>query len=157
MPYKAKRPIRHMMAVTMVNTATTRASDPVSYTHLRIRYILHVKDSFFPGKLWQDRAYPDHLVLQVLVLSQHNLHIAVGQGDLIAAVKLYVIWDYVIFLENGGKRHCSSQNRTSLDWKLLPLDHMAYLDPVKKRNQLVPVSYTHLEHRLQPSQQASFC
>ena len=48
----------------------------------------------------------------------------------------------IILLKNSCQRHRSGKNRVSFNWKLLPFDHMAYFNAIKKRHQFIPCMRT---------------
>ena len=97
-----------------------------------------MKDSFFSGKIRKDCQYTVHLFFQILILSKLHSHVPVDKADRITAVKLDMIRDLIIFLENSRKGNCRIQHRFPFDIQFLIHNYFIYLDSVKVRNRFIP-------------------
>ena len=96
-----------------------------------------MKDSLLPCDLRKNGCHTVHFLLQILVLSKLYRDIPVDQTDGITAVKLNMVRDQVIFLEDRRKRHSSIQHSISLNIQFLIHHHFTHFDAVEIRHCLI--------------------
>ena len=101
-----------------------------------------MKNTFFSLNFGQNRYHSVHLLFQISIFSKLNSYIPIDEADRIAAVKLDMIGDHIIFLKDCRQCYSCIQYSISFNIQFLIHHNAVHLNSVKIRNRLISVLRT---------------